>query len=252
MCSPRLEHYPVLGHERVRPARRRHNRVKIHADYRQAHGRCTPVLFAVGADHACAVLDSGVTKCWGWNDYGQVIKGGDSMYLSPTTVDLGGTPVILSAGSKFTCAVLESNETKCWGVNGFGQIGMGLVRGSNFPGDSILPPTRVEGLGATPVLLSCGYHHACAVLESGAMKCWGEGENGQLGNGCPAREPTFPQKGGASSAGGTCLYCNVGCDRSATPTLADWAEAPAQSVDLGGTPIDRHCSWRVLLHMRHA
>ena len=91
----------------------------------------------------------------------------------------------------------------------------------------IHPPTLVKDLGGTPVLISVGYHHVCAVLESGAIKCWGEGENGQLGNGCL----------GSSNANGACLSCRIGCDRTGTPILADWAAPPSPPVDLGGTPV---------------
>jgi alpha-tubulin suppressor-like RCC1 family protein len=45
-----------------------------------------------------------------------------------------------------------------------------------------LPPAAVPGLqGVTAI--AAGAEHACALLSSGAVECWGENEYGELGVG---------------------------------------------------------------------
>lgn len=42
--------------------------------------------------------------------------------------------------------------------------------------------TTAEALTATPVPLATGGDHTCAIVTGGALKCWGKGTSGQLGN----------------------------------------------------------------------
>jgi len=145
----------------------------------------TSVLLALGEDHTCAVLDTGVTKCWGRNYYGQIGNGVASKpsqqgVMTPTEVhsDLGGTPVLLAAGKSHTCAVLGTGVTKCWGRNDKGQLGDGTITDRTTP-------TEVSSMGGTPIALSAGpaSKFTCAVLDSGVAKCWGDNANGHLGIG---------------------------------------------------------------------
>ena len=110
----------------------------------------TAIEIDAGQHHTCAVLDSGVLKCWGYNGYGQLGQGhttnigtgvdldGNGVSCHPTltnsqnliecearmgnglpAVDLGEgrTAWSVSAGSLATCAVLDNGSVKCWGYN---------------------------------------------------------------------------------------------------------------------------------------
>lgn len=80
------------------------------------------------------------------------------------------------AGRAHTCAVTLSGGAVCWGRNASGQLGDGTQNPS-------LTPVPVVGLGSGVASLTAGDQYTCAVTTSGAAKCWGSNENGQLGDG---------------------------------------------------------------------
>jgi len=131
---------------------------------------------AAGGDHTCALLSSGAVKCWGWNNYGQL--GDGSNISSNVPVDVVGISDAISIAAEYwhTCAVLSSGAVKCWGDNEVGQLG----DGSSNTISSV--PVDVVGI-SDAISIAAGYWHTCALLSSGAVKCWGSGLHGELGNG---------------------------------------------------------------------
>lgn len=75
----------------------------------------------------------------------------------------------------YTCTLLNTGTAKCWGSNGNGQLGDGTTTRR-------LTPTTVSGLGSGVSAISAAQSHTCAVLDTGAVKCWGLNSSGQLGN----------------------------------------------------------------------
>lgn len=100
----------------------------------------------------------------------------------PTTIPSGGGMLLtgassVSTGHDVSCASLVSGGVKCWGSNAFGALGNG-----GDPHGSAHVPVDVLGIDdATTV--EVGTAHACAILSGGAVKCWGDNDYGQLGNG---------------------------------------------------------------------
>ncbi len=91
----------------------------------------------------------------------------------------------ITAGVKFTCGLDPKGDVFCWGANAAGQLGTGDLVPRVFP-------TRVVGLPGPAQGVSAGGAHACALLESGRVFCWGERFLGRLGNGGPPTQ-TGPQ-----------------------------------------------------------
>jgi alpha-tubulin suppressor-like RCC1 family protein len=93
--------------------------------------------------------------------------------------------VMVSAADSYTCALISGGTIECWGSTGSGQLGDGLWSHghSDSNGDDFTAiPVQVSGINnATEV--AAGQDHACAVLSSGAVDCWGNDSLGQLGDG---------------------------------------------------------------------
>ncbi len=166
------------------------------------------VAVAVGASSACAIVSGGNVKCWGVDEAGKL--GNDSPKLAgdglPTfvpPVDVVGISgaVQISVGNRHACAVLATGALKCWGSNGRGTLGIG----TEDPYKSV--PVDVTALGTTVVSVEAGENETCAILKSGALKCWGQGDDGYLGDGATGiiRHVLLPQDVLGATAGATSI-----------------------------------------------
>ena len=215
-------------------------------------GRLTPVQvsglgagvssIAAGGSHTCAVLTSGAARCWGDNEYGQVGDGTDTVRPSPVQVSgLGVGVSSISAGNSHTCAVLDSGAAKCWGRNNHGALGVA-------PGSSGLTPVQVSGLGSGVLSISAGNSHTCAVLTSGAAKCWGDNEYGQVGDGTDTDRSSpvqvFGLSAGVSSittgALHTCATLTSGAARCWGANHFDQLGVGHPYVEFSYTPVQVH------------
>lgn len=142
---------------------------------------------AGGTDHTCAVLDTGAVRCWGYAWYGalgygnQVDIGDDETPASAGDVDVGGSAVQVAAGFDNTCARLDGGAVRCWGSGSFGALGHG---DTVTVGDDETPASAGDvDLDGQAIGLVMGWHHVCARLDDGSVRCWGLGEMGTLGYG---------------------------------------------------------------------
>ncbi|MCX6422859.1 MAG: fibronectin type III domain-containing protein [Actinobacteria bacterium] len=221
------------------------------------------VEIAAGSSHTCAVLGDGSAKCWGANSSGQLGNGTTDSASEPVAVtDLDGTSpgnsaLSISAGASQSCAVLADGSAKCWGSNTSGRLGRGTDEDSLVP---VLVSGLTGGTTATTVRsIATAVLHTCAVLESGAVTCWGANFNGQLGDGTtdssnspvavPGIDGTTPAKTAISVSLGdahTCallatgaVKCWGGDDRNELGSGPGTSLTPVTVTDVDGTSLDK-------------
>jgi alpha-tubulin suppressor-like RCC1 family protein len=148
---------------------------------------------SAGGYHTCALMTTGGVKCWGENYYGDL--GDGTMHRRLTPVDVSGLSSAVagvSAGWDYTCALMDTGGVKCWGYNYEGELGDGTTTIRTTPVD-------VSGLSSGVEAISADGHHTCALMATGGVKCWGENDYGQLGDGTTKNRTTPVDVSGLSS-----------------------------------------------------
>ncbi len=141
----------------------------------------------VGLFHICGLLNTGSLRCWGEGSLGQLgygnteFIGDDESPASVGDVPVGGSAMKVAAGGGHTCALLDTGAVRCWGWDEYGQLGYGNTE--NIGDDETPASIGDVPLGGTAVQIALGRAHTCALLDTGAVRCWGWGEYGQLGYG---------------------------------------------------------------------
>jgi alpha-tubulin suppressor-like RCC1 family protein len=161
------------------------------------------VAITTGREHTCAVTLATAAMCWGNNSEGQLGDGTTANRLTPVTVSgLSHGVKEVAAGGFHTCARTEAGAALCWGKNGSGQLGNGTTLGSPTP-------VGVSGLSSGVNTIAAGEEYNCALTEAGAVECWGNNVEGQLGDGtATSRLAPVPVSG--LSSGVTRITANRG------------------------------------------
>lgn len=143
-----------------------------------------------GPHFTCALLTTGNVRCWGNSPagetgYNSTNRIGDGMGLS--IIDAGDVPLgapakFIDVGGDGACAVLTNGAVRCWGNGANGRLGHNSSTNiGDTPANSIINAGDVP-IGELAVSVSVGLEHTCAVLVTGAVRCWGNGANGRLGH----------------------------------------------------------------------
>jgi alpha-tubulin suppressor-like RCC1 family protein len=134
-------------------------------------------MIVAGWGHTCIITRIGRVKCWGYNKNGELGNGTTRDSSLPVDViGLSSGVVALEAGDDHTCAVTDAGRVMCWGYNEFGQLGDGTTVSRSIPVEARAVTERIRSVAA-------GWGHTCALTESGGVKCWGNNQLGQLGDG---------------------------------------------------------------------
>lgn len=152
-------------------------------------GAFTARAIAAGKNHTCALTPDAGVACWGDGTFGQLGDGRNQNSSHPQRV-LGLTRARqVAAGGSHSCAVLDSGRVSCWGKGREGQLGYGTEPGTTGSRDSSTAK-EVRGLENDVIqMLALGDAHSCALTARGAVKCWGQGGHGELGDGVANPQP---------------------------------------------------------------
>lgn len=175
---------------------------------------------AAGQQHTCALLKTGKVRCWGGGlgigHPGIDAIGDNESPASAGDVDVGGTAIQIAAGFDYSCALLDTGKVRCWGAGSDGRLGYG---NTNSIGDDEAPSSAGDvnvGGRVTQIAVALGTGpyadaHTCALLTTGAVRCWGIGSYGVLGYGNTNTigddEP--PSSAGDVNVGGTVTEISV-------------------------------------------
>ncbi|HEY5284894.1 MAG TPA: RCC1 repeat-containing protein, partial [Polyangia bacterium] len=127
--------------------------------------------------HTCVLMATGGVRCWGGNDEGELGDGTTTNRSIPPTSDVLGGVQAIATGREHTCALTATGGVRCWGGDTEGELGVGSL---NFS-PTATPPTS-DVLGGVQAIAACG-HYTCALMKTGGVRCWGDNDYGQLGNG---------------------------------------------------------------------
>ena len=135
---------------------------------------------SISGGHICTILDNGDVYCWGRGNQGQLGYGGTSNRNIPAKVNLPGqrSAIAISTGTYMTCAITTDGMGYCWGENDEGQLGNGTTNTRRTTPVEVLFPS-----GYTPVSISAGDDFSCALMDNRKVMCWGENNDGRLGQG---------------------------------------------------------------------
>ena len=161
----------------------------------------TAVAVTAGGTHSCAQLATGELRCWGMmqtsgcavacltadraapgsNGYGslqgETTVNGSSFSPRAVVLPAGFVAARLTSGENHTCALSPDGRVACWGDNQFDQLGAGT------PPDEVTALEVVFAKNPGIAAVSAGGTFSCAVLNSGAVRCWGFNGGGALGDG---------------------------------------------------------------------
>lgn len=213
--------------------------------------------------HTCGILETGrQLYCWGGNQSGQLGSGsaGDDV-LAPQSPVQGISVKSVATGLGFTMVVDSGFSAAGFGDN-FSQLLAPDTVGSSFADPTDLP--RWPSLGVEYAYpdgdpyrwIAAGAEHACALMVSQNVYCWGRYERGVLGSETLCPDPQFKLScaepvqvdGGLRFTSVTAGFFHT-CGRTDTGEVYCWGDdswgqlgAPAQSSTCMGGGGSTPCS----------
>ncbi len=119
---------------------------------------------------------SGDAWCWGYGADGRNGSGDVADTNVPVKLKSPGPWVDIFAGASQGCGIKHDGSLWCWGSGAIGQMGNGTTTATNLLPVRVLLPSSISTARG-------GNTHICALTTDERAWCWGQDNNGQLGNG---------------------------------------------------------------------
>lgn len=180
-----------------------------------------------GSSSTCLLtLFSGAAHCWGDNSFGTFGNGNTEDSDAP--VHAGGTLsfAALSVGEFTSCGIEKSSlSLYCWGFYG-----------DNLTEDRVLhlAPVLLDGSHKFKDL-SEGSASGCALTVEGDAYCWGEGSDGELGNGSMAFSSTLQKVSGGYTFKSIGVGYGTACGLTTQGDAYCWGDNDVGRVGSGDT-----------------
>ena len=131
---------------------------------------------SAGIGYTMAIKTDGTLWGWGSGANGQLGNGGFNTISVPSVANFATNWQTVSAGNGFAMAIKTDGSLWGWGANGNGQLGLGVT----FSNTNV--PVQV-GTATNWIAVATGNSHTLALKNDGTLWAWGNGGNGELGNG---------------------------------------------------------------------
>lgn len=139
----------------------------------------------------------------------------------------------VALGLQHTCARKPDLTVKCWGDDSRGQIGTG----TGGDGGVVAAPQAVTGVNDA-IQIASGQNHTCVVRSSGKVSCWGDNQDGQLGNGqTNSRSPTPIDVGGIADATAVACGASFSCALRSGGAVACWGNGLGGQLGTGSKKL---------------
>jgi alpha-tubulin suppressor-like RCC1 family protein len=166
---------------------------------------------AAGTGHTCAALANGQMSCWGSNTHGQFGNDSRTSSLTPIAPSRSGVEEI-QIYLATTCLRGGQQEVHCAGSNADpnGQFCTGLS-------SALWTPSTLRTSSELPAGLAVAGRHACELVQmDGSVRCAGENDYGQLGDGTSTNRytaaPVMGLAGATAIAAGGAFTCALKSD----------------------------------------
>jgi alpha-tubulin suppressor-like RCC1 family protein len=137
----------------------------------------------------------------------------------------------VALGLSHTCARKPDLSVKCWGDDRSGQLGTG---GMTDGGVAAPQPVGITDA----IRIAAGKNHTCVVRSSGKVSCWGDNQDGQIGNGKTNARSLVPEDvSGLSDAVQIACGAAFSCAVRAAGSVVCWGSGLAGQLGNGARQI---------------
>ena len=147
----------------------------------------------VGAPAQGSSPVSPASAAFGWGKNSGALGDGTSSRSNlpvgvSTTNPLPASYVDISGGGDHSCGIASTGVAYCWGVGAFGRLGTGNSVDTNSPA----PVVTTGALPDTYKDIEAGEVFSCGIGIDDSVYCWGQNDEGQLGDGNTAGSSNVP------------------------------------------------------------